>query len=450
MMFAVTVLAACSNDEQPAGGMDEGNGEDTWAAFSIQLPKTTASRSGADDGRNDTEVETKVKNVALYVEQNGHLYTSGVLSITDFADFDGAGSVFNAKIAIKAQAGEANVWAVVNPTDKMHTRIMELPANEAFHTAFEPLSYEMSGGYLHTQVQEPNGGFVMANKKTEGVTLKAGVNTEDEAVNGSKPDPEKNHFEIEVERAVAKVAVTSLEENLDDLNALKEQGDFSDIRFYVAQINKETFMARKTDRDIQSNGAGIITPGNDHEGKGDFGTDVEIKDALLINTPSTSMKDLNSFYMLENSMLKPLEQNATHAVIVATWTPKKLYAADGKTEFTGYSTGDDFWFYDSKYYGELPQELENEDITVQDKYKWSEGKCYYRVYLYDKYNDRKCYEVVRNTLYNVNINSIKAPGENNPDVPVGPTPIPEDVWVTATIEILDWTMAQMDDVDLVR
>ena len=86
-----------------------------------------------------------------------------------------------------------------------------------------------------------------------------------------------------------------------------------------------------------------------------------------------------------------------------------------------------------------------------DTYKWTKGKCYYRVYLYDKYGADKFYDVVRNTIYNVNIASIKAPGSNTPNPPTpdpDPDPIEEDVWVTANVDILPWSSANMDDVDL--
>lgn len=446
MMFAATAFVACNNDEMPTEGINGGKGEDTWAAFSIQLPKTVGTR--AADATNATEKETAVKTVALYIEQNGHLLTSGIKTIGDFAT-SAVDNVYKAKIAIKAETGSANVWVAVNPTADMHTRIMGLPANEAFHTAFDATVADMAGGYSYATETSDNTGFVMANKATKNVIL-GKVETETDAVNGGDVSDAKNHFLIEVERAVAKVAVISKEATLDDLNKLPEQGTFSDIRYYVAQVNTKTFMARKTDAVAQPEGANIITPGNDHDGDsknhGFFGTKVLDAKALAINESTVTGKALNSIYVLENSMLTPLEQNATHAVIVATWTPKKLYKADGKTEFTGYTTGGNFWFYNSRYYGEEPTELAA--AGTGDTYKWSEGKCYYRVYLYDKYTGGKFHDVVRNTIYNVNISSIKAPGSNTDLPPVGPTPIPEDVWVTANVDILPWTSAAMDDVDL--
>lgn len=450
MMFAATAFVACNNDEMPTEGIDGGNGEDTWAAFSIQLPKTVGTR--AADATNATNAETEVKTIALYIEQNGHLLTSGIKTIGDFATSAGD-NVYKANIAIKAETGSANVWVAVNPTADMHTRIMGLPANEAFHTAFNATVADMAGGHSYATDGVTNTGFVMANKATKNVTLNK-VEKEADAVNGGNISDDNNHFLIEVERAVAKVAVISKEATLASLNKLPEQGDFSDIRYYVAQVNEETFMARKTDAVKQPKGANIITPGNDHDGDGNgfFGTKVLNTTPLAINESTVTENALNSIYVLENSMLNPLEQNATHAVIVATWTPKKLYKADGVTEFTSYTTGGDFWFYNSRYYGELPAECvtgsDHADAGKGDTYKWSEGKCYYRVYLYDKYAGDKFYDVVRNTVYNVNISSIKAPGSNTAVPPVGPTPIPEDVWVTANVDVLPWTSAAMDDVDL--
>ena len=453
-LFAIALagltFAACNNEEIPTNGIDGENGGNTWAAFSIQLPKTTGTR--AADATNATVAETEVKTVALYIEQNGHLVTSGIKNLSDFsADVTNAENVYKAKIAIKAKSGEAKVWVVVNPTSAMHTSIMGLPANEAFHTAFAAAVTDMAGGYSYATETGANAGFVMANKETKAVTL-AIVKTEKEAVDGGEG---QNHFTINVERAVAKVAVISKKADLKDLNSLPEQGDFSDIKYYVSQANTQTLMARKTDATAQPEGANIITPGNDHDGTGAvFGTKVLDGNPLPINASDVSGKALNSIYVLENSMLNPFQQNATHAVIVATWTPKTLYQADGKTTFTGYATGNDFWFYNSRYYGEEPAECAagsgSADAGKGNDYKWTAGKCYYRVYLYDKYTgDEEFYDVVRNTIYNVNIASIKAPGSNT-DVPPtpGPDPIEKDVWVTANVDIQPWSSASMDDVDL--
>ncbi len=452
LAIASLVMVACNNEEIPTNGIDGENGGNTWAAFSIQLPKTTGTR--AADATNATAAETEVKTVALYIEQNGHL-NGKVYNLSDFSsDAANDQNVYKAKIAVQAEEGSAKVWVVVNPTTAMHQQIMASPANEAFHTAFTTTVTKLAGGYSYaTETDVTNSGFVMANKETKNVTLVA-VKTENEAVNNGNADDNKNHFVINVERAVAKVAVINKKATLAELNSLPEQGDFSDIKYYVSQVNTETFMARKTDATAQREGANIITPGNDHDGTGTvFGTKIMDGNPLPINGLTVSGSALNSIYVLENSMLNPFEQNATHAVIVATWTPKTLYQADGNTPFTSYTTGDNFWFYNSRYYGEEPAECAagsgHADAGKGDTYKWTKGKCYYRVYLYDKYTgDAKFHDVVRNTIYNVNIASIKAPGSNSDVPPVGPTPIPEDVWVTANVDILPWSSASMDDVDL--
>lgn len=452
-LFAIALasitLFACNNDDEPNGGQVV-SGKDTWAAFSIKLPKTV-SRSTNDDGSNATTAETEVKKVALYIEQaDGHM----IGEMKDLADYSSGSTnnVYKAKIAIKAKTGSAKIWVVVNPTQAMHDRIMGFPANVAFHTAFAATVPDMAGGYTYaTETVLNSTGFVMANKETKKVTL-VDVKTEAEAVNGGIPADNKNHFEIAVERAVAKVAVISKEATLDDLNSLPQQGVFTDIKYYAAQINENMLMARKTDATAQPGGANIVTPGNENDGTNVFGTSVLKTTPLAINPVGTAAKDLKSIYLLENSMRDPQQRNATHVVVEAVWTPKTLYKADGITEDAGYTTGDHFWFYNSKYYSELPQELVvgSGDVNAGkgDDYKWTGGKCYYFVYLYDKYgagNDR-FYDVVRNTVYNVSISSIKAPGENVPTPPVGP--IQQEAYVTANVEIAPWTLATMDNVDL--
>lgn len=445
----VMLFASCSNnDEIP--DQSTGNAGDTWAAFNIKLPKTMETRA-ADP--NATAAETTVNSVAVYLfDANEHLTTSGIKTIAEYGTVNSTDNTISTKIALRTKSGDTKIWVVLNPTTDIHNRIMDdiSKGNLPFQTAFNAVVSGVTGGISNT-TETGSTGFVMVNKAIATKTLVSGI-TNDAAISGK--DEAANHFTINVERAVAKVSVIS---NKTDLNTLPELGSFSDIKYSVYQVNPQTYLARYTNEAIQSGGYNIVTPNNDFDGNVGspvtyWGNKVMDSAPLAVNASGTAQKDLNGIYILENSMLTPVQQNATYVLVQAVWTPKVVYQANGTT--VGTPTSKDFWYsaITRKYYMEDPT-----DPNATDAKKWSNGICYYRVYLYDKYDtDNKpdadgtrFYDVVRNTCYNVALNSMHAPGENVPTpVAPGPTPIEEPTYLSVDVNIAAWAFANMDDQDL--
>lgn len=444
----VMLFASCSNnDEIP--DQSTGNDGDTWAAFNIKLPKTMETRA-ADP--NASAAETTVNSVAVYLfDANEHLTTSGIKTIEEYGTVNSTDNTISTKIALRTKSGEAKIWVVLNPTTDIHNRIMDdiSKGNLPFQTAFNAVVSGVTGGISNT-TETTSTGFVMVNKAIATKTLASGI-TNEAAISGK--DEAANHFTINVERAVAKVSVIS---NKTDLNTLPELGSFSDIKYSVYQVNPQMYLARYTNKAIQSDGYNIVTPNNDFNGNVGspatyWGNKVMDSAPLAVNASGTSKKDLNGIYILENSMLTPVQQNATYVLVQAVWTPKVVYQANGTT--VGTPTSTDFWYSATtrKYYMEDPT-----DPNATDAKKWSNGICYYRVYLYDKYTDNapdadgtRFYDVVRNTCYDVALNSMHAPGENVPTpVAPGPTPIEEPTYLSVDVNIAAWTFANMDDQDL--
>lgn len=455
--FASTMLYACSNEEVP--GTDQSvTGEETWAAFTIQLPKTVTRAADA----NATAAETAVNSVAVYVmnDATGMIAASDIVDIADYGTVDnGTNTIKATKVAVKVlKSGASTVWAVLNPTTATHNSIVGNMGMVAFQQAINATVTDMTGGYQYaTETGVTAKGFVMASKEPLKKTLVAGI-TEDQAINGGTSADAVNHFDVQVERAVAKVSATEKAGGVD--NKLPLIGAFSDIKYYVRQINPQTYVARWTDAATQPGGFNIVTPDNTNGGTtiNTWGSVAMQSAPLAINANATAANELNGIYTLENSMLNPVQQNATYMVVQAKWAPATVYQADGTTVGTLSGSGD-FWFTNQKYYMEAPEGLSTEEA---DAVKWTGGICYYRVYLYDKYtanvpasDGTKYYDVVRNTCYNVTLNSLLAPGSNtdlpkDPTDPTnpGPDPIEEDTWVSVNVDILPWTFAHMDGVDL--
>lgn len=447
--FAGLTLAACSNDEAVDNGAPV-TGEETWAAFTIQLPKTITTR--AVDA-NATTAETAVNKVAVYImDANGFISTSGIKNVNDYGTVSGTdNTIKSTKVAVKTSAGEKKIWVVLNPTDAMHSQITSTVGLGGMQTAMTTAVSGMTGGYQYaTETVATPQGFVMASKDILTKTLVANI-SHDDAINGGVAADNKNHFTISVERAVAKVAAVAKDGGIE--NKLPAIGSFSDYKYYVRQVNPQTYIARWTDATKQPAGYNIVTPDNNDAGTTiPWGSNAMESAPLTVNTFGTANNALNGIYVLENSMLDPMQQNATYLLIQAKWAPNTVYQADGTTPGTLASTGD-FWFYNQKYYMEAPAGLTTDEAN---NVKWSGGICYYRTYLYDKYTNSqpaadgtKFYDVVRNTCYNVTVNSILAPGSNKPTPPSpGPDPIEEDTHVSVSVDILPWTFANMDAVDL--
>ena len=449
----VMLFASCSNnDEIP--DQSTGNDGDTWAAFNIKLPKTMETRA-ADP--NASAAETAVNSVAVYLfDANEHLTTSGIKTMAEYGTVNSTDNTISTKIALRTKSGEVKIWVVLNPTDAIHASIMDniSRGNLPFQTAFDAAVSDVTGGISNT-TETTSKGFVMVNKAIATKTLASGI-TNDAAISGK--DEAANHFTINVERAVAKVAVISNKADLKDLNTLPELGSFSDIKYSVCQVNPQMYLARYTDKTIQSGGYNIVTPDNNFDGKVSgspatyWGNKVMDTAPLAVNASGTAKKDLNGIYILENSMITPFQQNATYVLVQAVWTPKVVYQADGSTTGT-LAASKDFWYSATtrKYYMEDPT-----DPQASDAKQWSNGICYYRVYLYDKYTDNtpdadgtRFYDVVRNTCYNVTLNSMHAPGENVPTPAApGPDPIEEPTYLSVDVNIAAWTFANMDDQDL--
>lgn len=445
----VMLFASCSNnDEIPDQGT--GNDGDTWAAFNIKLPKTMETRA-ADP--NASVAETTVNSVAVYLfDANDHPTTSGIKTIADYGTVNAADNTISTKIALRTKSGETKIWVVLNPTAAIHSRIMDdiSKGNLPFQTAFAAAVADVAGGINNTTATGGTG-FVMVNKKLVTKTLASGI-TEKAATSGTTESA--NHFTIDVERAVAKVSVIS---NKTDLNTLPELGSFSDIKYSVYQVNPQMYLARYTDKTTQPKGYNIVTPNNSFNGNvgspaSYWGNKVMDSAPLAVNASGTAKKDLTGIYILENSMITPVQQNATYVLVQAVWTPKVVYQGDGSATGT-LDASKDFWYSATtrKYYMETPT-----DPQASDAKKWSNGICYYRVYLYDKYTDNtpdangtRFYDVVRNTCYEVTLNSMHAPGENVPTpVAPGPTPIEEPTYLSVDVNIAAWTFANMDDQDL--
>lgn len=443
--FACAVLSACSSDEITDKDTTV-TGKDTWAAFNIQLPKSMTRAVDA----YATSSETTVKTVAVYIadKTTGAIATSGIMALDDYKTEHIVNNIITTKVAVKTSPGEKLIWAVLNPTEAMHTQITSKTGLGGLQTAFNATVTDMTGGYQYaTETITGHKGFVMASKEIQTKTLQADIK-EDAAVGGTGES--QNHFSIEVERAVAKVSAVAKENGIE--NKLPGVGAFGNFKYYVSQVNPATYIARWTDAVTQPKGYNIVTPNNDNDGSTvPWGNTAMQGTPLDVNLHGTAKSALNGIYVLENSMLAPLQQNSTCLVIQAKWTPTTVYQADGATTGTLNAAGD-FWYYNGKYYMEAPAGLTTDEA---DKVKWTGGICHYRTYLYDKYTNNlpdaageKYYDVVRNTCYNVTINSVMAPGSNTPAPSPTPSPIVEDTWVSVDVDILVWTFANMDGVDL--
>lgn len=154
------------------------------------------------------------------------------------------------------------------------------------------------------------------------------------------------------------------------------------------------------------------------------------------------------FYVSENKVQTPKKGNITYLLLKGTFTPKKVYNADGTTSRVG-NQGETFYrlkhntngTYDAKYYYETPATVPTDYSTVE----YQNGISYYRVYLTgDQQNQNlsERYSIQRNTLINLTLTHATGAGENTEAgaIPTDPeTPIGETSNLTVTVTVADWT-----------
>ena len=384
VFFAAALMAgfaSCSNEDgldNPAT-VDEG----TPTAFSLVIgqPKTYTT-----DATNATTDEVKVEKIDVYIFGTDNVCQKHIpLAANAFTD---AGNVYTSKQAIKTTTGNKYIYVGVNLPDDVANAIPTQGVNVAYNIA---------------NVTELNtAGFAMFN------TYKATPTT---LVADPTGDGSANKVVISVARILSKVMVAK---NFTP-GAVIGGTISDDLEFSVGNINKKYFIYPTANNEDPNYGAVASGEwGNNFYHL--FASDNAYKD---VNTNFDDMKTAKAHYIMENTSSEKLKNEHTYADIRLTFTPSEMVtynAGDtepiakdpaagtpGKHFYTVQKNGKLYYFSDKdqavKWAGEA------------NVVKYTDGKCYYRVFLTGSNND---YNVLRNTIYKVSIASVAGIGKGTP------------------------------------
>lgn len=306
-------------------------------------------------------------------------------------------------------------------------------------------------------------------KPSEKIKLEKHV-TEKDALSGFK-----NQAKVSVERTVARVMVSISKDSYeikDRVDAQKVLGTLNDIRYVVAQGERQVFISKKkgdANNTWITTGSHFVPNANDfHTNATDWydyaglwenykldkgkisGTELATIDdySKPIESVTEELKErLSGKFLLPNThkfgVTKDLsgykKGNTAYILVRAKFTPKPEIFADyektysqsnGGQKVPHYNPGNDFYVgTNGKFYVDMKSVRDPEagGVKGMNANKYVKGKVLYFAWLNPDKNDDKAWlnsPVVRNNIYHVHISGFKSIGVNwNPLVP---DPNPDD------------------------
>ncbi len=475
VMIAIGLtFVSCSDDNVSAG--TETNTGNTNVAVSLSLSLGNSGTRALPEDYNYVGKwagKDGIKTVDIYLVDA----TKATVSHTPFdvtkgeytvsAATDGSKMLLTPKKAIKTTAGAKAVYAVINASADI-TKALSATTIPEFDTAFKTTALALANSGSSATVSTSaskvagvvNSKDVIAMTNSEDVTLNVQPNiTSDQTLAAAAGDATKNRVGVKVERASARVMVTTAANSYDVTSGNVVVGTVSDITWVLAQGENSLFVQHKadymtpnytwkpgTDADYYTNAgskydySGLFENNTNKKGGTDVPTlanyvtvskdpdaigDKSILDGkFILPTTHTSGIGNASFYK---------KGNTAYVLVRAKYTPHTY--ADGGTANT------DGTFYlgaNGKYYTTSANAVNpaNGGVTNQTVAKYVGGKVLYYAWVNPDaipnwYNS----PVLRNNIYHIHITGFKTIGTNwnplypeDPEHPNGPgnTPLNPD------------------------
>lgn len=264
-------FTACSNDDlSKSEGKEVAQNGTAFMSVSFTLPAPATTRAEADPARYQHGTwngKDKIESVKVYVFANDKLekvasYSEAQLSL----DQKGSGDVkVSTNEAFKVKAGAKKVYVVVNPTaavtlpeDADTPLATFVAAYDKVNEGADATKYYPTAATTATRADEvasvkSGSDVILMTGEMATVDVADGV-TEQEAVSGAK-----NQAKLTVERAVARVVVTSkegakFEIKGDDPSTKEKETEFvlatlTDVKYTVAQGEQKFNFLKKTNAD---------------------------------------------------------------------------------------------------------------------------------------------------------------------------------------------------------
>ena len=287
-------LTACSSDNlDPKDPTTVGQKASTYMSVSFELPAASGTRA-ADDKQDEAAPEfnnvgkwagqDKVKKVAVYVF-NGTANTSTLEVKREYDDTElsftqnAAGkAVVNANKAFKVEQGQKTVFVVVNPTTATKNLLEAATVTnlQTFKDAYESANLAFTNPSFATAYTANNvtradelatvEGTLTDSRDVIVMTGASVAQTIDDNVSAQQAiSGLKNRVKLEVQRAVARVVVTTKDasynvEGVDPNNGatIADAATVSDLTYVVAQGENTLYFLQKSNGG--ADGAAFTTP----------------------------------------------------------------------------------------------------------------------------------------------------------------------------------------------
>lgn len=410
----------------------------------------------------------EIKRVDIYVvDAVAGTVSTGQFELGDFtitaAAADGSTQItLTPKKAIKTTPGPKKVYAVLNATPEVATRLSQADPAE-FEKKLKSEAMELANSGMDKSKSETSASklakiegksmddwkdvIVMTNDADSELDVQDNVK-ENEAIDGAK-----NRAKVNVSRVVARAIVTASKEEYEVRNTAGTlQGKVTNITWVLAQGEAQLFLQKnanfqtpKYDVKLTADDFKKDNPGYDYSGLYEgyqaapkFGGTKVPTLAPYTGKIDDLQLDKNSYagkFVLPTTHVVGVTKDASgytkgntaYVLIRANFTPEVM--ADGET----YNAGEDFYVgeLNGKFY-KTAENAKNPDkggVADQKVRKYVGGKVLYYAWLNpDKNPGWMNSPVVRNNIYHIQIKSFKTIGTNwNPLFPEDPnTPDPKN------------------------
>ena len=476
-LFLIATIAlglgfvACSDSDVVSQGVDDAK-TNTHVSVSLKLSTNASTRALPEDYNYLDEWAGKdlIEKITVYLV-DGSSVTSRSFDVGADKPYvvstSGGVTVVPRTVdaAIKTTAGQKTVYVLINGTTDVITHLNKTPVAE-FEDAYQKIEFVpgnvansvapvTAASKLAVKDGVANETIVMTNVKPSTLSLTAGV-TAAETIGATVGDGALNRVSLEVERAVARVMVTTKKDTYDvpdpNTNGASSLGTISKITWVAAQGENSLYIQRKTDWATPNygwipTGANYITEAGgkyDYSGLfenydtgfggttvptwgtyagavGDITDDLDAQLSGKFILPNTHAAD-------EKAASSYKKGNTAYVLVRAQFEPADASYADGGT----YTLGDDFFVgANGKFYTTATNAVTvaNGGVVGQTVAKYEKGKVLYYAWVNpDNVPDWYNSPVLRNNIYHIHITGFKNLGTNwnplfpaDPDTPGDPT-----------------------------
>lgn len=458
VLISTSLFTSCDNENQDILN-DENN---TFVSISFSLPLNSGAKAPAkapaalpDDYNKIGEWagKDKIDEVTIYLVDGTTVNSNSFTVATDESgdykqELSGSSVVLKPKKGIKTSVGVKKVYVLVNGTTEVKAVLATANASDfesAYKTAALSLANSGTSATVNTSADKlasKNGvtdeKIVMTNVQEVTINIAPNV-TEAQSLDAVSP---KNRASVSVQRAVARVMITTAASTYTLMSGATALGVISDISWALAQGENSLYVQQKAS--FESPNYGYVPADQT-----DYETNAGLKfdySGLFENTLIPTMADyttplanvtaeLNSQlagkFILPTTHLEANDEtssyrkgNTAYVLVRAKFAPATSAYADGGS----YTLGDDFYLgANGKFYTSAANAIDpaKGGVIGQTITRYVGGKILYYAWVNpNSVPNWFSSPVLRNNIYHIHITGFKSIGTNwNPLFPEDPDAI---------------------------